>query len=119
MIVSKITDSSTIFIKCTSNNTLVSLVNSEGKLLSTVSTGHLHYKGSKKSTQIAAQQVISCLGQKALKMGHNYFLVKITGIGRGRSSAIKELKKVGLNITKVVDITPIPYNGCRVKKGKK
>jgi len=119
MIASKTSDLSTIFIKCTSNNTLVSLIDSEGKLIQTVSTGHLQYKGSKKSTQIAAQQVIFYLGQKALTLGYNRFLIKISGIGRGRSSAIKELKKVGLNIIKVIDTTPIPYNGCRVKKGKK
>lgn len=110
---------SVIYVRCSSNNTIVSLVNSEGKLISTFSSGHLQYKGSKKSTQIAAQQVISHLGKKALAMGYSQFLVKIKGIGRGRNSVVKELKKAGLDIIKIVDLTPIPYNGCRIKKGRK
>jgi len=110
---------SIICVQCTSNNTIVSLINPQGKLINTLSSGHLKYKGSKKSTQIAAQQVIFCLGEKALSLGYNRFLVKIKGIGKGRNSVIKELRKVGLELVKVIDTTSIPHNGCRLAKGKK
>jgi small subunit ribosomal protein S11 len=110
---------STINIQCTSNNTIVSLIDPEGFLVTTLSSGHLNYKGSRKGTQIASQQVIFCLGEKALKFGYTRFIVKIRGIGKGRNSAIKELKKAGLSLEKIIDITPLAYNGCRVAKSKK
>jgi small subunit ribosomal protein S11 len=115
----KETNISSINIQCTSNNTIVSLIDPEGSLVTTLSSGHLNYKGSRKGTQIASQQVIFSLGEKALMLGYTRFIVRIKGIGKGRNSAIKELKKVGLGLEKVIDITPLPYNGCRVAKGKK
>jgi small subunit ribosomal protein S11 len=107
-----------IHLQCTQNNTLGSLVNPRGKLLYTASCGHLHFKGSLKSASIAGQQVVSTLSKKAfaLGLGKVPFLVRIKGIGKGRYSAIKELKKSGLNVLKVIDKTSVPYNGCRVKK---
>ena len=109
----------TITILSTSNNTVLSLINPEGALITTISSGYLSYKGSKKGTQIASQQVIFYLGQKALKLGYVRSIVKIRGIGKGRNSAIKELKKAGLDLIRIIDTTPLPYNGCRVPKSKK
>jgi len=109
----------TICVKCSSNNTIISLVTPEGSIVTTLSSGHLKYKGSRKGTQTASQQVIYCFGEKVLELGYDRFVVKIKGIGKGRSSVIKELKKSGLSLIKVIDATPIPYNGCRGAKGKK
>ena len=83
----------TICVKCSSNNTIISLVNPEGSIITTLSSGHLKYKGSRKGTQTASQQVIYCFGEKILELGYDRFIVKIKGIGKGRSSVIKELKK--------------------------
>ena len=110
---------SVISIQCSSNNTIASLIDPSGNLITTLSCGYLKYKGSRKSTQIASQQVIFCLGEKELSLGYNRLLVKIKGIGKGRNSIIKELKKAGLELVKVIDVTPIPHNGCRIAKGKK
>ena len=110
---------SVISIRCSSNNTIASLINPQGDLITTITSGHLKYKGSRKGTQIASQQVIFCLGEKALMLGYTRFLVKIKGIGKGRNSIIKELRKAGLELVKVVDVTPVPHNGCRIAKGKK
>ena len=82
----------TICVKCSSNNTIISLVNPEGSIITTLSSGHLKYKGSRKGTQTASQQVIYCFGEKILELGYDCFIVKIKGIGKGRSSVIKELK---------------------------
>jgi small subunit ribosomal protein S11 len=108
-----------ISLQCTSNNTIGSLIDSQGKLITTLSSGHLKYKGSRKGTQIASQQVIYYLGEKALELGYERVLVKIKGIGKGRNSAIKELRKSGLQLIKVIDSTLVAYNGCRLAKGKK
>jgi len=108
-----------IYISATSNNTIISLVNFEGVLLFTLSCGHLQYKGSKKSSQIASRQTISFLAKKVISYGYKKILIKVKGIGKGRRFAIKELKKAGLHLERVFDITSIPYNGCRVKKCKK
>jgi small subunit ribosomal protein S11 len=108
-----------VLIHCSTNNTLASLVDSKGKLVFTISSGYLKYKGSKKSTQVASQQVIYHLAQKALTLGFNNIIVKIKGIGRGRNSVVKELCKAGLTLSRVTEWTPIPYNGCRIRKGKK
>ena len=67
-----------ISLQCTSNNTIGSLINSEGKLITTLSSGYLKYKGSRKGTQIASQQVIYYLGERALELGYDCILVKIT-----------------------------------------
>lgn len=111
--------STSVLIHCTANNTLASLVDSKGKLIFTISSGYLKYKGSKKSTQIASQQVIYHLAQKTLMLGYNNIIVKIKGIGRGRNSVTKELAKAGLTLSRVVEWTPTAYNGCRIRKGKK
>ena len=115
----KETNLNVISLQCTSNNTIGSLINSEGKLITTLSSGYLKYKGSRKGTQIASQQVIYYLGERALELGYDRILVKIKGIGKGRNSAIKELRKEGLQLIKVVDSTKVAYNGCRLSKGKK
>jgi small subunit ribosomal protein S11 len=109
----------TLLLFCSANNTLISLLNSESSLLFTISCGHLQYKNSKKSTQIASQQLIAFFVKKILVYGYQQVSVKVKGIGKGRSFAIKELKKGGLRIIKILDNTPLAFNGCRVKKCKK
>lgn len=100
------------------NNTIASIINSQGQVLYSVSCGHLKYRGSKKGSQIASQQVVFSLGKRILDQGYINCSVVIKGVGKGRNLIIKELTKAGLTVTKVVDKTPIVFNGCRIKKGK-
>jgi small subunit ribosomal protein S11 len=109
-----------IHVQCTSNNTIVSVVNTQGKLLSTASCGYFSYTGSKKGTSTAAQQTVLHLAEQVPSLGeYGPFVVKVKGIGKGRSSVIKELSKAGLRILTVLDTTSNPYNGCKARKPKR
>ena len=108
-----------IFLNCTINNTLGGVVNSQGKLITSLSSGQLYYKGANKGSRVASQHVVNSLGIYALNRGYNKIIVKIRGLGRGRSFVIKELTKVGLNIIKILDENSVSFNGCRIKKKKR
>jgi small subunit ribosomal protein S11 len=108
-----------ISLFCGTNNTLVSLIRSDKKLLLTISCGHITYKGSKKSTPVASQQVIYSFSKKAIKCNSEKFILQIKGIGKGRRLATKEIKKVGLKVVKIFNTNPVSYNGCRIKKCKR
>lgn len=108
----------TVSITCTMNNTIGSIINSRGQVLYGLSCGHLKYRGSKKGSQIASQQVVSHLGKRTLDLGCINCSVLIKGIGKGRNLIVKELIKAGLVVVRVVDKTPVAFNGCRIKKIK-
>ena len=96
-------------IHSTYNNTIVTITDKDGNVLSWASAGTIGYKGSKKKTAEAA-------GRAALDSGVKKVEVHVKGLGAGRENAIRQLQAVGLEVTSIVDETPIPHNGCRPPK---
>ena len=107
------------FIKSTFNNTIVTLSDSYGNVISWSSSGALGFKGSKKNTPYAAAQAAEKAAVEALSRGLINIEVRIKGPGGGRESAVRALKSAGLNITVIMDVTPIPHNGCRPPKKRR
>ncbi|MCD4819511.1 MAG: 30S ribosomal protein S11 [Candidatus Cloacimonetes bacterium] len=101
------------------NNTIVSLADKSGNILTWSSGGKIGYKGSKKSTPFAAQLASEEIAKAALEMGISKVQVIVTGPGSGREGAIRSLDANGLRITMIKDITPIPHNGCRPRKTRR
>ena len=101
---------------CGANNTLISLIRYDKRLLFTISCGHIKYKGSKKSTPVASQQAVYSFSKKAAKYNSEKFILHIKGVGKGRRLATKEIKKLGLRVVKIFNTTPFSFNGCRIKK---
>lgn len=109
----------TAHIKATYNNTIVTLTDSSGNVLSWASAGIAGFKGPKKSTPYAAQIITKIAVDKAKKYGLNEVNVLVRGVGTGRESAIRALNANGLIITSIKDATPLPHNGCRPKKPRR
>ena len=108
------------FIQATYNNTIITLTDMEGNVLSWASAGAQGFKGSRKSTPYAAQMASKEAAQKAIdSAGLRMVEVLVKGPGIGREAAIRSLAQAGLNITKIKDITPIPHNGCRPPKRRR
>ncbi len=104
------------FIHSTFNNTIVTLTDKEGNVISWASAGTLGFKGSKKSTPFAAGMAAEAAGKAATEMGMKKVEVFAKGLGSGRETAIRSLQTAGLEITSISDTTPIPHNGCRPPK---
>jgi small subunit ribosomal protein S11 len=107
------------FIHSTYNNTIVSLTDMEGNILSWASAGLAGFKGPKKSTPYAAQIITKIAVAKAREFGLSEVSVFVKGVGTGRESAVRALNANGLNINFIKDITPMPHNGCRRKKPRR
>lgn len=105
-----------IYIFSSYNNTIITLTDNQGNVLTWTSAGSIGFKGAKKATPFAASKVAEVLAQTARKLGIEKIHVLIKGIGSGRESAIRSLAARGLDITSIKDITPIPHNGCRPPK---
>ena len=103
-------------IHSTFNNTIVTITDEAGNVISWSSAGALGYKGSRKSTAYAAQMVSEAAGKTAIDHGMKTVEVNVKGPGPGREAAIRSLQTAGLNITAINDVTPIPHNGCRPPK---
>ena len=103
-------------IHSTYNNTVVSITDEAGNVLSWASAGTIGYKGSKKKTPFAAGQAAEQAGRAALDMGVTKVEVFVRGMGSGRENAIRSLQTAGLEITAINDETPVPHNGCRPPK---
>ncbi len=103
-------------IHSTFNNTIVTITDEAGNVISWSSAGALGYKGSRKSTPYAAQMVSEAAGKTAIDHGMKTVEVNVKGPGPGREAAIRSLQTAGLNITAINDVTPIPHNGCRPPK---
>ena len=106
-------------IRSTFNNTLVTITDVAGNAISWASAGELGFKGSRKSTPFAAQSAAETAAKAAMEHGLKTVEVFVKGPGSGRESAIRALEAVGLQITMIKDVTPIPHNGCRPPKRRR
>jgi small subunit ribosomal protein S11 len=106
-------------IKSTFNNTIVSITDPNGAVISWASAGHVGFKGSRKSTPFAAQMAAENAARKAMEHGMRQVSVFVRGPGSGREAAIRSLQAAGLEVTAIIDRTPIPHNGCRPPKKRR
>ena len=106
-------------VNATFNNTLVTITDAQGNAISWSSAGSQGFKGSRKSTPYAAQLAAADAGQKAQEHGLKTLEVFVRGPGSGRESALRALQSIGLTVTSIKDVTPIPHNGCRPPKRRR
>ena len=106
-------------IKSSFNNTIVSITDQDGNVLSWASAGNVGFKGSRKSTPFAAQMAAEAAGRRAMEHGMKRVDVFVKGPGSGRETAIRSLGAVGLEIGPIADVTPVPHNGCRPPKRRR
>jgi small subunit ribosomal protein S11 len=106
-------------IKSTFNNTLVTISDKQGNVVSWCSSGVLGFKGSRKSTPFAAQNNVENAAKKAKENGMRKLEVRVNGPGPGRESAIRALQAQGLEVSKITDVTPLPHNGCKPPKRRR
>ena len=106
-------------ILATFNNTQVTITDMHGNLLGWSSAGRVGFKGSRKSTAYAAQQVAQDAARQAMSHGMKEVEIRVKGPGSGRESAIRALQAIGLEISTIKDVTPIPHNGCRPRKKRR
>ena len=109
----------TVHIQSTFNNTIVTVADMQGNAISWASAGEMGFKGSKKSTPFAAQTAAETAAKAAMEHGLKTVEVYVKGPGSGRESAIRALEMVGLQVTLIKDVTPIPHNGCRPPKRRR
>jgi len=101
------------------NNTIVSITDLKGQVIAWSSAGKCNFRGSRKSTAYAAQMVAQDAARNAMSHGLKDVVIRVSGPGLGRDSAIRALQAIGLEITSIVDVTPIPHNGCRPRKRRR
>ena len=107
------------YIQASFNNVIVTLTNSKGQVVSWGSAGKAGFKGSKKNTPYAAQIAAKSAATDALDAGMKSVEVFVKGPGAGREAAIREIDATGIKVTKIVDVTPMPHNGCRPPKKRR
>lgn len=101
------------------NNTIVTITDRQGNALSWATAGGAGFKGSRKSTPFAAQVAAESAGKVALEYGIKNLEVRITGPGPGRESSVRAMNALGIKITSIQDVTPVPHNGCRPPKRRR
>lgn len=106
-------------IQATFNNIIVSMTNKEGQVISWASAGKKGFRGSKKNTPYAAQVATEECAKTAFDLGLRKVKVYVKGPGSGRESAIRTISSVGIEVSEIVDVTPIPHNGCRPPKRRR
>ena len=116
---SKNVHSGVCHINSTFNNTKVSFTDAAGNVISWSSAGKMSFRGSRKSTAYAAQVVTQDAGKVAMSHGMKEVAVNVKGPGMGRDSAIRSLQAMGFVVTSIVDVTPVPHNGCRAPKRRR
>lgn len=107
------------FVKASFNNTLITLTDKFGNAIAWASAGGMGFKGSRKSTPFAATQAATKAAEDAMAMGLVSIEVRVKGPGGGREAAVRALRAAGLNVTTIMDVTPIPHNGCRPPKKRR
>ncbi len=115
----KVTPSGKAYIQSTFNNTIVTLTDSQGNVIAWGSAGTAGFKGSRKSTPYAAQLAAHEVARKAMEQGLRQVEVYVKGPGSGREAAIRSLQSSGLYVISIMDVTPIPHNGCRPPKRRR
>jgi small subunit ribosomal protein S11 len=106
-------------INATFNNIIISLTNKKGDVISWSSAGKMGFRGSKKNTPYAAQMAAEDCSKVALEAGLKKVKVYVKGPGNGRESAIRSLHNSGVEVTEIIDVTPMPHNGCRPPKRRR
>ena len=107
------------FVQASYNNTIVTLTDKHGNTIAWCSSGALGFKGSRKSTPFAATETAKKAAEDAMALGLSTIEVRVKGPGGGREAAIRALRAAGLNVTSIMDVTPIPHNGCRPPKKRR
>ena len=108
-----------VHIRSSFNNTLVTVTDMNGNVISWASAGGLGFRGSRKSTPFAAQMAAETAAKASMEHGMHYVEVYVKGPGAGRESAIRALQAAGLEVNMIKDVTPIPHNGCRPPKRRR
>jgi small subunit ribosomal protein S11 len=108
-----------VHVQSTFNNTIVSITDTKGDLISWASAGKFGFKGSRKSTPFAAQLAAENAARRAMEHGLRRVEVFVKGPGAGRETAIRALQQVGIEVTLIKDVTPLPHNGCRPPKRRR
>ena len=106
-------------IKSTFNNTIVSITDPQGNVISWASAGHVGFKGSRKSTPFAAQMAAEKAARAAMEHGVRKVEVLVKGPGSGRETAIRSIQNTGIEVSGIKDVTPVPHNGCRQPKRRR
>jgi small subunit ribosomal protein S11 len=106
-------------IAATFNNTIVSITDTKGNVIAWSSAGKCNFRGSRKSTAYAAQVVAQDAARNAMAHGLKEVQIRVSGPGLGRDSAIRGLQAIGLEISSIIDVTPVPHNGCRPRKRRR
>ena len=108
-----------VHIRSSFNNTMVTMTDMQGNALSWASSGEMGFRGSRKSTPFAAQTAAETAAKAAMEHGLKTVEVYVKGPGQGREAAIRALQAVGLEVTLIKDVTPVPHNGCRPPKRRR
>ncbi|MFO7279158.1 MAG: 30S ribosomal protein S11 [Thermoanaerobacterales bacterium] len=106
-------------IKSSFNNTIITFTDQAGNVLSWASAGNVGFKGSRKSTPYAAQTAAEAAARRAMEHGVRKVDVQVKGPGSGRETAIRSIQNVGIEVTGIKDVTPVPHNGCRPPKRRR
>jgi small subunit ribosomal protein S11 len=106
-------------IKSSFNNTIITFTDQDGNVLSWASAGNVGFKGSRKSTPFAAQTAAETAGRRAMEHGVRKVDVHVKGPGSGRETAIRSIQNLGIEVTGIRDVTPVPHNGCRPPKRRR
>ncbi len=115
----KVIEKGAVHIRSSFNNTMVTVTDQQGNALSWASSGGLGFRGSRKSTPFAAQSAAETAAKSAMEYGLKSVDVYVKGPGSGREAAIRALQAVGLEVTMIKDVTPVPHNGCRPPKRRR
>jgi small subunit ribosomal protein S11 len=111
--------SGVVHIKSSFNNTIVTITDSAGNVISWASSGAVGFKGSRKSTPYAAQQAAERAANAAMEHGLRRVEVQVKGPGSGRDTAVRSIQNTGIEVTSIKDVTPVPHNGCRPPKRRR
>ena len=106
-------------VKATFNNTIITITDQQGNVVSWASAGNVGFKGSRKSTPFAAQMAAEQAARRAMEHGVRKVDVQVKGPGSGRETAIRSIQTAGIEITGIKDVTPVPHNGCRPPKRRR
>ena len=108
-----------VHIKSSFNNTIVSVTDTSGNVISWASSGGVGFKGSRKSTPFAAQMAADKAARAAMEHGLRRVEVQVKGPGSGRDTAVRSIQQTGIEVTSIKDVTPVPHNGCRPPKRRR